>query len=64
MKRLQPRDGALYVVRWLRTDGSQAKHRYFRREHDARRLLARLTAGGWTAELYVTDTEWRNHARR
>ncbi len=60
MPRLTPTEGPLYVVRWLRADGSCTKHRYFRRHHDAVRLLTRLLDGGWTADLYATETRWRH----
>jgi hypothetical protein len=60
MPALTPTDGPLYVVRWLRLDGRNAKHRYFRREHDARRFLDRLVNGGWTARLYVSETTWKD----
>lgn len=59
MPALEPRNGPQYVVRWLRTDGQATKHRYFRRDVDARRFLDRLIDGGWTARLYVTDTHWK-----
>ena len=58
MPALTPSRGSLYVVRWIRADGRNAKHRYFRRRHDAHAFLTRLRDGGWTAELYRTNTEW------
>ena len=33
--RLHPRDGRVYVVRWVRTDGRDVKHRFYLRRHDA-----------------------------
>ena len=57
---LTPRNGRLYVVRWLRTDGSCVKHRYFRRRADALAFLERLRSGGWSTALFVAHTSWRD----
>lgn len=56
---LKPRSGPLYVVRWIRLDGRNAKHRYFRRRTDAARFLKRLQDGGWDAAMFHTVAGWR-----
>lgn len=55
---LAPADGELYVVRWVRQDGSCVKHRYFRRDIDARRFLRKLRAGGWSAAMFSAAVNW------
>ncbi len=57
--RIAPAPGPLYVVRWIRLDGRDVKHRYFRRRHDARAFQAKLRAAGRDARLYQTPTTWR-----
>lgn len=54
----RPTDGPLYAVRWLREDGRDIKHRYYRRRTDADAFLTKLRAAGRHAELYRTDTIW------
>lgn len=61
---LRPRAGTLYVVRWIRLDGRNIKHKYFRRPADAHDFLNKLHQGGWTAELFVSSTAWRRAPRR
>ena len=56
--RLTPNDGPLYVVRWIRDDGRDVKHRYFRRESDATRFLAKLRAVGKPSALYAAPATW------
>lgn len=57
--RLQPRNGQLYIVRWIR-EGARAdvKHRHFTREHDARQFLDKLHKFGKTAAIFTTRTQW------
>ena len=55
---LRPRNGGLWVVRWIRTDGRNAKHRYFRRRADARVFAARLRSLGKPVRVYLTETKW------
>lgn len=55
---LKPRDGRLHVVRWVRKDGRDTRHRYFRRVTDARRFLAKLIASGRDAAMFSTQVTW------
>lgn len=55
---LRPRDGRLFVVRWIRDDGHETRHRHFRRQHDAGVLLEKLLEDGHEAAMFVSDTEW------
>jgi len=55
---LRPRDGKLYVVRWVRADGSETRHRYFRRLDDAAKFDERLAAAGREVNIFETDTRW------
>lgn len=57
--RLTPTSPQLYVVRWLREDGRDVKHKHFTREHDARAFLHRLQAFGKEAALFTTRTDWK-----
>lgn len=56
--RLAPSDGPLYVVRWIRLDGRDARHRYFRRRHDAEAFQQKLVATGRDTRLFQTSTAW------
>lgn len=49
----------LYVVRWVRADGRDVQHRYYRRRADANRFLLALLRVERHAALYVSDTTWR-----
>lgn len=55
---LQPRDGRLWVVRWLTPARGDAKHRYYRRRHDALTFIDKLADYGRDSKLFVTDTTW------
>jgi hypothetical protein len=57
--RLLPRGGNLFVVRWIRDDGHEVLHRYFRRRVDAERCAARLADRGKATALFETATEWK-----
>lgn len=50
--RLTPRATALYVVRWIRADGRDVKHRYFAREHDARGCASKLARHGRAPQIF------------
>lgn len=57
--RLRPSHGRLYVVRWLRTDGQEARQRFFRRRPDALRYASVLEGFGKTVAIYSSDiTSW------
>lgn len=60
MHRLTPPDGPLYVVRWINSGRGDAKHKYFRRHHDALCFLSKLTDLGKDTRLYVTNTDWQD----
>lgn len=60
---LQPRDGALYVVRWAKGRRQDAAHRYFRRRHDAEACAARLRSYGKSAAIFRSDTAWQEAGR-
>lgn len=61
--RTAPRNGELYAVRWVRTDGRDVKHRYFRRWTDALTFAQKLRSYGKRPRVYVTDTTWTEVAR-
>jgi hypothetical protein len=54
--RLTPTSSTLWVVRWVRADGRDVKHRYFRRQSDAETFHAKLE--GREAALFSTPTAW------
>jgi uncharacterized membrane protein len=56
--RLRPRDGELHVVRWIRSDGREVRHRYFRRRRDAERLCAWLEGLAMPCQIFSTTTRW------
>jgi len=55
---LRPRDGNLFVVRWIRADGTETRHRYFRRLHDAYLWHERLVEQGREAGIFSSATIW------
>ena len=59
--RLTPTDGPLHVVRWVREDGRDIKHRYFRRTTDADTFATKLIANGkhpGDVATFTTTTAW------
>lgn len=57
--RLVPVSGPIWVVRWVRLDGRDVRHRYFRRRGDAEALQRKFRAVGREARVYETTTKWR-----
>ncbi len=57
--RIAPTPGALYVVRWIRRDGRDACHRYYRRQHDAKAFATKLRDAGRESRIYRTPTTWK-----
>ena len=57
--RLTPTTTRLYVVRWIREDGRDVKHKHFTRESDAQNFHDRLTRFGKTAAIFTTQTSWK-----
>ncbi len=60
--RIAPTPGPLFVVRWIRLDGRDARHRYYRRRHDAEAFATKLSTAGRDARLYRTTTAWQETA--
>jgi hypothetical protein len=58
--RLAPRASAVYVVRFVRQDGRDVKHRYFARRHDAQVYADKITGYGKRPHIFTaTVSEWR-----
>jgi len=57
--RLHPRDGRVYVVRWVRTDGRDVKHRFYLRRHDALARAERLRRWGKDVAVYESPVAWQ-----
>lgn len=55
---LRPRDGALYVVRWVKGAGREVTHRYFRRPYDAEAFAAKMRRYGKKPAVYYTASVW------
>lgn len=58
--RLVPRDGPLYVVRWIRKDGRDVRHRYYRRYAQAAAFALTLRSRGRQCRLFETETNWQD----
>lgn len=59
--RLTPRNGTLYIVRWIRDDGRDVKHKYFTRRHDAEQFANKLVDHGKDTDdvaIFTTTTTW------
>lgn len=57
---LVPRIRRVHLVRWMRADRPEAKHRYFARAGDARTFQQKLAGYDIPAKIYVTRVgEWQ-----
>lgn len=59
---LRPRARDLYLVRWVRLDGTETRHKAFLQEYAARRMLQALLDDGREAALFITSTDWQEGA--
>lgn len=59
MPQLQPQTTRLFVVRWIREDGRNAKHKHFSRAAQAADFHHKLTQAGKTAAIYTTPVQWQ-----
>jgi len=59
---LKPSAPRLWIVRWVRADGLETRHRVFLRRHPAQRHLARLLDHGRTAALFTTAVSWKEES--
>lgn len=57
---LNPQNTTLHIVRWIRADGTEIRHRYFWRLRDAVAFHDKLAASGKTVAMFETPTEWTN----
>jgi len=55
---LKPTARQLWIVRWIREDGTETRHRVFLRRHPAQRFLTALVDGGREAAMFSTPTTW------
>lgn len=56
---IRPPDGWIYVVRWLRRDGLEVRHRYYRHRSHARAFADRLADYGIPSSTYRTEATWQ-----
>lgn len=56
--RYAPITDHLWIVRWVRLDGRDVKHRYYTRLQDAEAFACKLRGANRIARVYVTTTEW------
>lgn len=54
-----PPSKKLHVVRWVRADGRDVKHRYFTREYDAVMFANRLRKVGKDPLTLRTNVDWQ-----
>jgi hypothetical protein len=59
---IAPISGPLFVVRWIRLDGRDVRHRYYRRLHDAKTFATKLRDAGREARIYRTTTRKQTEA--
>lgn len=55
---LKPGARRLWIVRWIREDGTETRHRIFLRQHAAQRFHAKLLDHGREAALFSTSATW------
>lgn len=58
MPQLEPQTTRLYVVRWIREDGRNAKHKHFSRAAQAADFHRKLAEAGKTTAIYTTPVQW------
>jgi hypothetical protein len=59
---LKPSAPRLFIVRWVRADGTETKHRTFLRRHPAERFHAKLLDHGCEAALFSSAASWAEEA--
>jgi len=59
---LKPSAPRLWIVRWVRADGTETRHRTFLRRHHAQRHLATLLDHGRTAGMFGTRATWQEES--
>jgi len=59
---LQPSAPRLWIVRWVRADGTETRHRVFLRRHPAQRFLTKLIDHGRTAGMFSTAATWQEES--
>lgn len=55
---LKPSAPRLWIVRWVRAEGTETRHRMFLRRHPAQRFLTMLLEEGRTARMFGTAASW------
>jgi hypothetical protein len=55
---LRPATRWIYIVRWVRVDGRETRHRIFMQRPAAQVFLLALLADGRDAALFVTAATW------
>ncbi len=56
---LKPSARRIWIVRWVRADGLETRHRMFLRRHPAQRFLAMLIDHGRTAGMFSASVCWK-----
>jgi len=59
---LKPSAPRLWIVRWVRADGLETRHRMFLRRHPAQRFLTMLLDEGRTARMFGTSVCWKEES--
>jgi len=55
---LKPRTRRVWIVRWVRADGHETRHRVYLTRHHAARFHDVLLDGGRDAAMFTTDVDW------
>ncbi|NYG05724.1 hypothetical protein BJ986_000211 [Phycicoccus badiiscoriae] len=53
---LMPKADRVWIVRWVREDGSETRHRTYLRRHPAERFIAALLEDGRDAAMFSSAT--------
>jgi len=55
---LKPRARRLWIVRWVREDGTETRHRVYLQRFSAQRFLTALVEDGRDAAMFSTSATW------
>jgi len=59
---LKPSSRRIWIVRWIREDGTETRHRVYLQRFSAQRFLTTLLDHGRTAGMFSTPATWEEES--
>jgi len=59
---LKPSSRRIWIVRWIREDGTETRHRVYLQRFSAQRFLTALQADGRAAAMFSTSATWEEES--